>query len=514
MEKNTLLSKLNIKDYNNELEKILDKKVFSIDVKNLLLSMLYKIENAYSDYQEVKRQVPSKNTYIENIINIIQNECEIIDIIKTDSKNGEKIKEKKFKYEIDRLKKKIVSVDNENALLETIIMVSKNMIRIPEHYKFLGDAFNYVLNIGYGISDSEVINDFNGWSWDISNLSNEEANCNVIFKTLLYSIGNEILYEFVDNNNVTADYIKILNSELNKKYGKKNGEELKNQLYICLISMYLRKHPDVRELIIKENEEYKKKLSKMDNKEKFICELTIEKIKYSKKVEKIDLMLNDYEQLKKGYSGLSDDEKELYISISEYETKLEKERKGYLQEIKSINNLISPKEYVKIKEELQNIINTLECSLNNNVEEEIVKFCKVFLKGFAKKIEKVDNKKDLIEYIYELRYYRFLQFNKKSLKDIAGLREDFEYVMKLLIGKACNLKVLETICEDYEVNYKVLKIIFDTKIINLKDINFECKQKDDTLYLQYFDSKMYESTIEIKINSSIKIKKRVKLFIH
>ena len=46
MEKNKILSKLNIdiKDYNNELEKILENKLFSYDVKNLLLSMLYKIE--------------------------------------------------------------------------------------------------------------------------------------------------------------------------------------------------------------------------------------------------------------------------------------------------------------------------------------------------------------------------------------------------------------------------------------------------------------------------------------
>ena len=48
MEKNKILAKLNLKmkDYNNELEKILENKFFSYDVKNLLLSMLYKIENA------------------------------------------------------------------------------------------------------------------------------------------------------------------------------------------------------------------------------------------------------------------------------------------------------------------------------------------------------------------------------------------------------------------------------------------------------------------------------------
>ena len=62
MEKNNILSKLNIniRDYNNELEKILENKLFSYDVKNLLLSMLYKIENSYKDYEAVKVEVPSK----------------------------------------------------------------------------------------------------------------------------------------------------------------------------------------------------------------------------------------------------------------------------------------------------------------------------------------------------------------------------------------------------------------------------------------------------------------------
>ena len=44
MEKEKILFKM--RDYNNELEKILEKKSFSETTKNLLLSMLYKIETA------------------------------------------------------------------------------------------------------------------------------------------------------------------------------------------------------------------------------------------------------------------------------------------------------------------------------------------------------------------------------------------------------------------------------------------------------------------------------------
>ena len=54
-----LFSKL--KDYNEILEAVLDKKYFSSNIKNLLLNMIYKLEIAYPDYVEIKRNY-AKNT--------------------------------------------------------------------------------------------------------------------------------------------------------------------------------------------------------------------------------------------------------------------------------------------------------------------------------------------------------------------------------------------------------------------------------------------------------------------
>ena len=96
MEKNKILSKLNIriKDYNNELEKILENKLFSYDVKNLLLSMLYKIENAYSDYETVKVEVPTKNDFIENLLRIIKEKALKIFIVKVGTVEAEELEKK------------------------------------------------------------------------------------------------------------------------------------------------------------------------------------------------------------------------------------------------------------------------------------------------------------------------------------------------------------------------------------------------------------------------------------
>ena len=42
-----LLDKFVKKNYNNELEKVLEKKYFDENTKSLLLSIMYKIETAY-----------------------------------------------------------------------------------------------------------------------------------------------------------------------------------------------------------------------------------------------------------------------------------------------------------------------------------------------------------------------------------------------------------------------------------------------------------------------------------
>lgn len=66
------MQKLKIKDYNEELENILGEKTFSKDVKNLLSSMLYKIENSYEDYKKTKVDVEPQNEYLEELIKIIR----------------------------------------------------------------------------------------------------------------------------------------------------------------------------------------------------------------------------------------------------------------------------------------------------------------------------------------------------------------------------------------------------------------------------------------------------------
>ena len=49
---------------------------------------------------------------------------------------------------------------------------------------------------------------------------------NIIYQTLNYIVGYDLLYEFIDNNNITLDYIKILNEQVVLKMRKQNRKRI------------------------------------------------------------------------------------------------------------------------------------------------------------------------------------------------------------------------------------------------------------------------------------------------
>ena len=120
---------------------------------------------------------------------------------------------------------KIIALENDKILLEAILEISRNEIKIPIQYQYVDDAFRKLLNVGATINQIEVIRNFNGWSWNISsNMRNYEYN--IIYQTLNYIVGYDLLYEFIDNNNITLDYIKILNEQVVLKMRKQNRKRI------------------------------------------------------------------------------------------------------------------------------------------------------------------------------------------------------------------------------------------------------------------------------------------------
>ena len=123
LQKRNILDKIVKKNYNNELEEVLETKHFDENVQSTLLGIMYKIEAAYKDLETVKKDVQTKEEYISNLIEIIKNECNSIKIIKMSDEEN-KIPNNKT-YIVDKKDKMIIAYPIERKILYAISKIGK-----------------------------------------------------------------------------------------------------------------------------------------------------------------------------------------------------------------------------------------------------------------------------------------------------------------------------------------------------------------------------------------------------
>ena len=105
------------------------------------------------------------------------------------------------------------------------------------------------------------------------------------------------------------------------------------------------------------------------------------------------------------------------------------------------------------------------------------------------------------------------------MKYIEKLRKDIEETSKVIINKAQEIKILTKIAQDKELEYKILKNIFTSRIIKLENAELKITKEKEKIYLQLFDEKLFENKIEIgnkdeiqQKEFKIRINKRIKVF--
>ena len=118
-----MLDKIVKKEYNNELERVLEKKPYSENVKSILLSILYKLETSYKDYKQVKQDVVGKDELIGNVIYSIENNCDEIKLIKPHSKESEIIGDRTFL--VEKKRKRIICYNIERKVLYCLAKISR-----------------------------------------------------------------------------------------------------------------------------------------------------------------------------------------------------------------------------------------------------------------------------------------------------------------------------------------------------------------------------------------------------
>lgn len=520
------LDKIVKKNYNNELENILEHKEYDESVKNLLLGLLYKIEAAYQDYYTVKREVNSKDEYIENFLDIIRNVCKNIKFVKPNTEEADKIGNKTFL--VDKDNKQIICYPIEKKLLYSLIKLSNKDNLIKEKYFLLDTTMTNLLNIGYNINTVEPLRDFNGWSWSTLVKEIESIEYNLVYQNLLMIVGYKFLNNWIKVNEYIIDYIEYLVSELEKQYeNKKIINEMLEIIYKLSILLEAKYNPLTKEKMNELYLELKDKKNKYENKKEYISDLTERKKELIAQIRHIDTVLNNKDLLLSEYeernSKLPLEQK--IFSAKVLNTIMVKEREDCYLELENCNENINPQKFVKNKYEVIEKLERLELlqgeNLEKNIQELLVELQIYFMSFMNERVRKSDNRNEIIDLIFEIRYYEQLPINQnEEIKNIKNLNKYLDKLKNNLIQKACDEKIIYRFNEDNEINNMILNSIFDIRIINLEKIFLKIIKEKEDIYIQLFDEDIFEEKIKIEnIDENVKrelifkFNKKIKLFI-
>lgn len=418
-----LFSKM--QDFHSKLENILERKIFSANVKNLLLSMIYKIEVSYKDYKEVKRVVKTKKEFIEEFIEIIDKNCDVIKTVEPDSNEALLLKENKVIALTNEKERTALCYPTENALLFAISDIIPKYFYMPDDFVFK-ESFQNVLVNGFNLNNYEVLSNFNGWSWDITQNSNMKYIDNLIYQNLLFILGDGFLTEWRNHNESDRNFLLEMKDYIKSITGT-------NSYFYQLCS-----------LLYKMADENKKKKLKKDLKEKI-------------------------------KNTTSKSEAEMYEKILTSET---------------------------------------------TIEANIIELEKEFLIFLNRKLNNLENREQILNAIYELRYIKNIPIEKgRFISDIQILNNGIDRILKKVVTNACKLGIVKIISMDIGLNYEIIKYALDTKMINLEQIrlNFELQEKEKYLIIKVFDKEVYEKQGRKKIEPSkdlleVKYNKNIRLF--
>lgn len=522
--KENFLDKVIKKNYNNELEQVLEHKDFDVNVKNILLSILYKLETAYNDYAQVKKDVLTKDEYLQGFINTIARDIESIKLVQMDSEEAKILGKKTFL--IDKEKKHIICYPIEQKLLYAIAKISKNDIIIKDKYYVINKTMSDLLNVGNNISLVEPIRDFNGFSWAVITKDIPSIEHNLIYQNLIIMLSNTFLDKWIHNTEFIMDYYENFNNKLEDLYGKKLKQDIITSLSKISVMLEVKFRKEKIKDLVAVKKEYEEKLKELSNKEQFIKKLTKEKKNINKQIKRLDTIISDKQALYDEYIERNEKlplDKKIF-SMKALARMLKEERDELITKKEEINKMLNPQKFIKYENELESkyeLIKYVDSSnIEKELEQEIINFQLLFLECFKKKIKYVKTVNELIELITEFRYYLSIPINREQkINQNEMLKKEIENTKKILINKAIISKIFVIISSIEEINYIALNEIFNTKIINLQNINIELIKDNERVYLQIFDEDLFDTKIDlgelsaIDINSlKIRFNREIKLF--
>ncbi len=150
--------------------------------------------------------------------------------------------------------------------------------------------------------------------------------------------------------------------------------------------------------------------------------------------------------------------------------------------------------------------------------EELINLQKMFLKGYKILAEKLIGKKEVLELLYEFRYYNLIPITSEELlKDNEELKEDIDSMRQFLIDKAIDERIINPVNSNKYINNEILKNIFSLRIIKLENAEVNVQKIPEGIRANYLDGDVEETSKDIVISKDIgkykiKEKKKIKIF--
>ena len=520
-----IFSKITPKDYHNELELILENKDFSEDVKNLLLSCIYKIEAGYQDYEIVKQTVLHKKEYLEEILTIIKEKCNHIEIKKEEPQSLEQ--EGKRRYEIDRTEGSITLWHpNEQTILYAIYELDDNQIYVDERYSLIRTSLSELLNKGENMNRLEVLRDFNGWNWNTNPQELQSITINLVYQNLIDLLGIEFLEKWIHTKKVT-DYFGLAKEKIQTEIGAKKEEELFYWIGRLALITCTKTNQRERQYLLEEKKDRQEELLRLTYKKELLEEVMNKNKQARAEIRKIDTILNDKERLADEFIKRNDKLPEYHkiVDLSHLVEILTKQRKKTFSKMEEQSKILEPAYYVEVKTKLEEQLELLS-NIELDEEEETkrmleysIELQKVVMNCFQKRIEQMDNleksqkREEIIKVIYRFRYYRYLYFeNEKYIGETTELEEERTKIKKRLLQKAEEAKCISKIVKS-EKQLEIFNLLFETRIINLENITIEFHEGEN-IEVTIYDGDVLEKTISLSIQKedlNVKLDKKIRL---
>ena len=535
-------------DYIYEIEKTLEKKGITNEIKSLVMDTLFKIEETYPNYKRIKVDVLEKRDYIREIVvalkkvdNIYIMNMQEKDILKcvTDTKIE---KNSRGYYDIQ------IYHNNLSLLyaLQTIINEEYGINEQP-----CSSAFDKILKIGGIYSNIEILRDFSGWNWNRNNIKNFNIYYDIIYKNLLLILGIDKMIELKK----TRQCIHFMKKYLLKKYKNDNVEKL---MEILKEIVFVMSSEEEKKLEIEANKKIIDMYMAMKDIKKFMQKVNEEKKKNNKLIAEYDKILNSHNVLEREYNeylkaieksknedssngslnidsiiDILDIEEDNIGKIDKEEIKnielfsiqiFEKRKKLYNKNLE-LSKIGNPENYVEhkriLEEKIKYILDYEKVKGDAKKEEELlenlmIEYQKIVYDMLEDRIEAIYTNEEVIDEIYRQRYIRYQNVLKdKYIYQISDLYQKMDKILHLIVAKAMKFDVLERVSEEENTNYAAVSPALKTEVLSLEEVKVAIYTGKTTL-LCIYDGNVLIKEIELfdvdpKL-ISIPTKKKIKLF--